>query len=121
MDKMFDRLEATLARYNELEDLLASDEVIANLDEYRKLSKEKSNIEEIVDKYNEFKRVEHDIADLEDLKHDSDPEMAEMAKMELEDVLPKKDLLKEENYAAITELAKAYVREVNDYMKKRKI
>lgn len=96
MDKMFDRLEATLARYNELEDLLASDEVIANLDEYRKLSKEKSNIEEIVDKYNEFKRVEHDIADLEDLKHDSDPEMAEMAKMELEDVLPKKDLLIEE-------------------------
>ncbi len=33
----------------------------------------------------------------------------------------RKDLLKEENYAAITELSEAYVREVNDYMKKRKI
>ena len=49
MDKMFDRLVATEARYNELEDLLASDEIISNLDEYRKLSKEKSNIEDIVE------------------------------------------------------------------------
>ena len=57
MDKMFDRLEATLARYNELDDLLASDEVISNLDEYRKLSKEKSDIEDIVEKYNEYKRL----------------------------------------------------------------
>ena len=39
MDKMFDRLEATLARYNELDDLLASDEVISNLDEYQSLTR----------------------------------------------------------------------------------
>ena len=96
MDKMFDRLEATLARYNELDDLLASDEVISNLDEYRKLSKEKSDIEDIVEKYNEYKRLEHDIEDLELLKHDNDPEMAEMAKMELEEALPKKDVIIEE-------------------------
>ena len=96
MDKMFDRLVATEARYNELEDLLASDEIISNLDEYRKLSKEKSNIEDIVEKYNEYKRLEHDIEDLELLKHDSDPEMAEMAKMELEEALPKKDVIIEE-------------------------
>ena len=96
MDKMFDRLEATLARYNELDDLLASDEVISNLDEYRKLSKEKSDIEDIVEKYNEYKRLEHDIEDLELLKHDSDPEMAEMARMDLEDALPKKDVIIEE-------------------------
>ena len=96
MDKMFDRLNATVQRYNEIEDLLASDEIISNLDEYKKLSKEKSNIEEIVEKYNEFKRLEHDIEDLELLKHDSDPEMAEMAKMELEEALPKKEVLIEE-------------------------
>ena len=96
MDKMFDRLNATVQRYNEIEDLLASDEIISNLDEYKKLSKEKINIEEIVEKYNEFKRLEHDIEDLELLKHDSDPEMAEMAKMELEEALPKKEVLIEE-------------------------
>ena len=33
----------------------------------------------------------------------------------------RKDLLKEENYTAITELAEAYVREANDYMQKKKI
>ncbi len=96
MDKMFDRLKATEQRYNEIEDLLASDEIISNLDEYRKLSKEKSNIEDIVEKYNEYKRLEHDLEDLELLRHDSDPEMAEMARMELEEALPKKDLLIEE-------------------------
>jgi len=96
MDKMFDRLIATEARYNEIEDLLASDEIISNLDEYRKLSKEKSNIEDIVEKYNEYKRLDHDIEDLEVLKHDSDPEMAEMARLELEEALPKKEEMIEE-------------------------
>jgi peptide chain release factor 1 len=96
MDKMFDRLIATETRYKELEDLLASDEVISNLDEYKKLSKEKSNIEDIVEKYNEYKKLEHDIEDLEVLKNDEDEEMAEMARLELENALPKKDLIIEE-------------------------
>ena len=47
--------------------------------------------EDIVEKYNEYKKICHDIEDLEVLKHDKDEEMAEMAKMELEEVLPKQD------------------------------
>mgnify|MGYP003316892891 CR=1 FL=1 len=46
---------------------------------------------DIVEKYNEYKRLEHDIEDLEVLKHDSDPEMAEMAKMEQENLLNERD------------------------------
>ena len=96
MDKMFDRLEATMDRYNELDELLSSDEVINNLNEYRKLSKEKSDIEDIVEKYKEYKKIDHDIEDLEVLKHDKDLEMAEMARMELEETLPKKEKVIEE-------------------------
>ena len=40
--------------------------------------------------------LQNDLEDLELLRHDSDPEMAEMARMELEEALPKKDLLIEE-------------------------
>ena len=96
MDKMFDRLDATLERYNELDKLLMSDEVINDLNEYRKLSKEKSDIEDIVEKYNEYKKVVHDIEDLEVLKHDKDEEMAEMARMELEEVFPRQEKLIED-------------------------
>ena len=96
MDKMFDRLDATMERYEELDRLLTSDEVIANLKEYRKLSKEKSDIEDIVEKYGEYKKLVHDIEELEVLKHDKDQDLAEMAKLELEESLPKQDLLIEE-------------------------
>ena len=56
MNKMFDRLNATMERYNELDNLLMSEEVINDLNEYRKLSKEKSDIEDIVEKYKEYKK-----------------------------------------------------------------
>lgn len=96
MDKMFERLDATVERYEELDKLLMSEEVINDLKEYRKLSKEKSDIEEIVEKYNDYKKISHDIEDLEVLKHDKDEEMAELAKIELEENLVKQENLIEE-------------------------
>ena len=96
MDKMFDRLEAILDRYNELDELLSSDAVINDLKKYTELSKEKSNLEEIVEKYSGYKKLEHDIEELEVLKHDDDAEMAEMARLELEESLPKQESLIEE-------------------------
>ena len=96
MDKMFDRLDATIERYDELDRLLMSDEVIGDLNQYRKLSKEKSDIEDIVEKYNEYKKLVHDIEELEVLKHDKDEDLAEMARMELEDSLPRQEQMIED-------------------------
>ena len=53
---MFDKLETVEARYEELTKLISDPEVIANQTEWQKLIKEHSSIEEIVQKYREYKK-----------------------------------------------------------------
>ena len=54
---MFNRLETIVARFNELEIELAKPEILNNYNELKKLSKERSDLEEIVNKYNEYKTI----------------------------------------------------------------
>ena len=52
---MIERLEKVLARYNELEELLISQEIVSDIKKLTKLSKEKSSLEETVNLYKEYK------------------------------------------------------------------
>ncbi len=78
---MIERLNIIEQRYNELNELLSSEEVLSNYTEMMKLNKEKAGIEETVNKYNEYKRVIDDIDGLKEMIND--PEMKEMAELEL--------------------------------------
>lgn len=60
---MFDRLEAAENRYDEVNHKLSDPQVIANQDEYRKLMKEHSELDEIVVKFREYKKAKKDIAE----------------------------------------------------------
>lgn len=60
---MFDRLEAAENRYDEVNHKLSDPQVIANQDEYRKLMKEHSELDEIVAKFREYKKAKKDIAE----------------------------------------------------------
>ena len=53
---MFDKLEAVETRYEELTKMISDPEVIANQAEWQKLIKEHSSIEEVVQKYREYKK-----------------------------------------------------------------
>ena len=78
---MIERLNIIEQRYNELNELLSSEEVLSNYTEMRKLNKEKAGIEETVQKYHEYQRTIDDIAGLKEMIND--PEMKEMAELEL--------------------------------------
>ena len=54
---MFDKLEVVEARYEELTKLISDPDVIANQAEWQKLIKEHSSIEEVVQKYREYKKT----------------------------------------------------------------
>ena len=54
---MFEKLEEFLTRFGELENLVSDPKVIANQSEYKKLTKEHSNLSPIVDKYREYKKI----------------------------------------------------------------
>ncbi|MBM4165784.1 MAG: peptide chain release factor 1 [Ignavibacteria bacterium] len=84
---MFDKLQNIEERYHELNDLLSSPEVITNQNQFRELSKEQRGIEEIVRKFEEYKKV---IAEMESVKemleNFSDAEMKEMTQLEFDDL-----------------------------------
>ena len=91
---MFERLDAIEKKYLELTEELSKPEVISDYNKLKKLSKEQKDLEEQYLKYNEYKKVANNIEEAKQLVED--PEMGEMAKLELEELEPKKEeLIKE--------------------------
>ena len=77
-------------------DRLADPKVIARQDEFQKLSKECSDLREIVDTYRKYKKVVAEIEQAQELAKGADKEMAEMAHQELGTLNEKKESLEKE-------------------------
>ncbi len=91
---MIERLELIKARYDELSQELLNPELMSDYNNMKKISKEHSDLEVTVKKYEELVSVEEEINGLKDMVND--PEMAAMAKMELEaNESRKEELIKE--------------------------
>ena len=87
---MFQRLDDVEKRYEELNKLIADPNVISNQNEWKKLMKEHSDLEDVVMKYREYKKVKQDFEDAKELL--SDPEMKDFAEDEMEkakELMPK--------------------------------
>ncbi len=83
---MFDKLEDLLIRYEEIMSELSEPDVANNPERFRKLMKEQSSLTPIVEAYKEYKQCKQNIEDsLAMLEEESDEEMREMAKEELND------------------------------------
>ena len=73
---MFKKLDKMLERYNKLNELVASPDVIAKMDEWKSYSKELSDMSETVEKYLEYKKIDNEINLLsESIKNEKDSEM----------------------------------------------
>ena len=79
---MFNKLEETKKRYEFLTDEIVKPEVIANQNEWKKLVKERADIEEIVNKYAEYKEAEKNFEDCKAMMSDDDADIRELAKEE---------------------------------------
>ena len=77
---MFEKLESVEKRYVELTEKISDPEVIANNNEWRKLVKEHSSIEDVVLKYREYKETEKNMQEAKDMMEDK--EMRELAEEE---------------------------------------
>ncbi|MFZ5625894.1 MAG: peptide chain release factor 1 [Bacillota bacterium] len=84
---MLDKLQAIEEKYLELERLIADPEVIANQSEWQKHARAHAAMTEIVTVYREYKKV---VAGIEEaraiLAEKGDPEMMELARMELDEL-----------------------------------
>ena len=91
---MIDRLEAIKKRYEELTVQLSSEEVLSDYNTLMKLSKEQKKLEETYNKYIEYLNVSKNIDEAKELIND--PELGEMARLELEESTQKKEKLTHE-------------------------
>lgn len=81
---MFDKLEDILLRFEEIMNLLSEPDVANDTNRFRKLMKEQSDLAPIVEAYKEYKQAKQNIEDsLAMLDEESDEEMRELAKEEL--------------------------------------
>ena len=77
---MFEKLELVEKRYDELTTQISDPEIIANNNEWRKLVKEHSSMEDVVAKYREYKKTLSDMNDAKEMMED--PEMKDLASEE---------------------------------------
>lgn len=93
---MFDRLDKSLARYEELVRLLSDPAVIGDQQRYRALSKEQRDLTPIVEAYTRFKKFRADSENLKQIARGSgDPELRAMAEAELPEAEAKLEALTE--------------------------
>ena len=81
---MFDKLEELTGRYEEIRNELSAPEVVNDMARYRQLMKEQNDLGVVVDKYSEYKTAVKTIEEsLELLESESDEDMRDMLKEEL--------------------------------------
>jgi len=80
-----DKLDHLAGRLEEVDLLLASGETASDMDQFRKLSRERAEIEPVVVLFGEYRKAEADLAEAEGLLSDpqADPEMKAFAEDEM--------------------------------------
>ncbi len=94
---MFDKLEAVVRRFEILTERLADPTLYDRAQELRETNAERSNIEPIVIKFKEYKKLLTDIEGNKDIIHnEKDEDMREMAKEELSELEAKLPVIEQE-------------------------
>ena len=83
---MFDKLEDLVRRFEEITNELTEPSVVNDQNRFRKLMKEQSDLQPLVDAYTEYRKCQETVEDsLAMLESESDDEMREMLKEEMSD------------------------------------
>ena len=93
---MFAKLESIEKKYEELEKELASPDVFNDQDHYRKLTKAHADLGEVVKVFREYRSLESDLRDNEEMLHDDDADIRDMAKAEIDEIKPRLPELEEQ-------------------------
>lgn len=95
MDAVREKLIELEKQYNEISDQLISDEVISNPRKITKLSKEQAQLSGSVEAWHELQEFDSRIMQAEEMLTEEDPEMKEMAQIELDECVPEREALLE--------------------------
>lgn len=94
---MVEKLKGIKQRYEELSVLVADPEVLARQDEWKKLTKEHSTLQPIVEAYDRYVQTEKELTDAQELLHsEKDKEMGEMLEEEVKECKARREAIEAE-------------------------
>lgn len=83
-ESLMTKLETLTDRHEEVSALLGDSETIADQNRFRELSREYSELEDVVNCYAQYSKVKDDIEEARQMLSDPDPDVQEMAQEELD-------------------------------------
>lgn len=85
---MFDKLDSVVQRFEVLTEKMADPTLYDRQKEFKQISEERANLEDVVIAYKKYKQLKEDIAEAKEMLRENDPEMKEMAKEVLDENEP---------------------------------
>ncbi|UTY40772.1 peptide chain release factor 1 [Allocoprobacillus halotolerans] len=95
MNNMMERLETIARRYEELNEILMDPSIASDVQKMTEASKEQASLENAYQLYQEYKKVLDGIEEAKELLKENDPEIKEIAELELSELEEKKPQLEE--------------------------
>jgi peptide chain release factor 1 len=93
---MIEKLEEIKDRFEEVGQLMVQPDVMSDMANFTKLSKEYSDLEKIVVVYKEYANLLANLDSAKEvLQNEKDPEFREMAKMEIDEIAPQIEVIEE--------------------------
>jgi peptide chain release factor 1 len=93
---MLEKLKSIEEKYEELTRLLMNPEVFSNPQQYQKYSKEQSDLQPLVEKIREYRKIISGIEEAEEILGGGDGDIRELAQAELEELKGRKPAVEEE-------------------------
>ena len=90
---MLDKLEAIKNNFLTLEEQMSDPDIINDQKRYREIGKEYTKLKTLVDVFEAYKLVSQNLDEARIMSRDKDEEMREIAKMEVEELEPKKETI----------------------------
>jgi peptide chain release factor 1 len=94
---MLEKLQIVRQRFDEVSDLIIQPDIISDQKRYVQINKEYKDLTKVIKKADEYESLIHSINEAKEIiKNETDPEMIEMARMELSDAEERIPVLEEE-------------------------
>ena len=95
MNNMIERLESMERRYEELNQMLMDPSIGEDIKKMTEVTKEQASLQNAYDLYQEYKKITTGIEEAKELLKEDDPDIKEMAKMELDELEDKFKVVEE--------------------------
>jgi peptide chain release factor 1 len=93
---MFEKLMGVEERFLQLEGLLSDPKVVQDRINYQKYAREHAELSDIVNAFRQYQKIDRELDESLELLKDSDPDIKNLAKEEIERLSSKKELLEQE-------------------------